>query len=259
MGKLSPTWVVITLGTRKYAINSAYVQSINELSTALFKEPYYGSTYVKGVYNIHNTPINVLDGRKIVGEKTIDQYKIESANKINELRVKHEAWLDAIEWELLTGDEHDRKADKTDEDLINFINTFKTDDEKCKRLIDKIRQPLEIVHAKAEKAIRLRKEKGTFSSAVDEITEIRRQSEYYIVKNLERLIDVLNEKITEMCVVVQVGNKTYGISVDDIDMITDKGEKLSDYARTLLSAGHVTIKSKEYNVLNLTKLANVFG
>lgn len=254
---LSPTWVVIIIGKRKYAINTVYVQSIVELDKALFKEPYYNSTFVKGTYDIHGALVNILDGRKLICEKTIDERKLQFAQDINNIRCEHEAWLDSIEWELLTGDKLDESKIKSDNLLKDFLNNGIFSDSQIKRLVDKIKQPYEIIHKQAEKALYDRHNNGNINDAMNRLDELRRQSENYIVKNLDKIIDLNNEKITEMCVIVKAKDITFGISLDSIEMITEQAEKLSGTEKTKLSAGQVQIKGETYNVLNLTKLAKI--
>lgn len=257
MANLSPTWVIITIGNRKYAINTAYVQSILELNTVLFKEPFYKNTFVKGTYDIHGAIVNILDGRKLVCETTIDEKKMQFAQQINTLRCEHGAWLDSVEWELLTGEKLEYDNIKSDSKLGEFLANSIFSDKQINRLVDKIRQPYNIIHQLSEKALTARRNGGSLGDAMKSLDELRRQSENYIIKNLDKIIDINNGKLTEMCVIVKAKEITYGISVDSIDMITEQTGNLSGTEKTKLSAGQIQIKSETYNVLNLTKLAKI--
>lgn len=256
MNALSPSWVIITIGNRKYAINTAYIQSIIELNTVLFKEPFYKNTFVKGTYDIHGAVINILDGRKLICETTIDEKKMQFAREINNLRCEHEAWLDSIEWELLTGDKLELE-NKSDLKLKEFLDNSIFSDKQISRLVDKMRQPYDIIHQLADRAIKARRNSGGLNDAMKSLDELRRQSENYIVKNLDKIIDLNNGKLTEMCVIVKAKELIYGISIDAVDMITEQTGNLSNTEKTKLSAGQIQIKGETYNVLNLTKLAKI--
>lgn len=256
MLELSPTWVVITIGNRKYAINSIYIQSIVKLSTAMFKVPYYSNGFIKGVYDIHGATITILDGRKIINERTIDECKIQCANKINSIRCKHESWIDAVESELITGKELSKEAD--DSDLKEFLISSEYNyDDHINVIISKMKQPYEIVHALAIKALSSKREGRSIDEINSLMREIRRQSNNYIIKNLEKILEVQTSKFNELCIIIKLHELVFGVSIDKIEMITEQVENLSNYAKTMLSAGNVDIKGINYNILNLTKLAKV--
>ena len=254
--KLAQAWAVISIGTRKYAVNVAYIQAIIELSNVMFKEPYYSSSFVKGVYNIHNTAVNVLDGRKVVGEGTVDEVKLHYSEFINSIITDHKAWMDSVEWELITGEPTEFSSKSTDSKLMEFIDSQQSDVQ-IVRLMEKMRSPMETLHSMAKKHLEERKSGVLITDMAKIVDELRRQSENYIVKNLQKIIDINNDKVSEMCLVVKTKDVSFGISVDSIEMITEQADELTNTEKTRLSAGQITIKNKTYNILNLTKLAKV--
>ena len=257
MVNLSPTWVVINIGNRKYAINTVYVQSIVKLESSDFKDISRVNRFIKGVYDIHGMIVNILDGRRLINEKTMEEFKVEHAGFINNIRCKHEAWLDSVEWELLTGEHSEGTSDDALGEFIESFERNNPEDIQMIRLVQKMKQPYSIIHKLADKTLKERANGGGIIEATSIMHELRRQSESYILKNLDKLLELQTSKLSELCVIVKIRECIFGISIDSIDMITEQANNLSGYEKTRLSAGNVDIKGINYNILNLTKLSKV--
>ena len=100
---LSPTWVIIRIGKREYAINSKYVKAVTELKHETFIAESTG-TFVRGIYNIFNTEIPVLDGYKITKETSLAESKLDFSKSMTDIKMLYMSWLDTVEWMAMYAD-----------------------------------------------------------------------------------------------------------------------------------------------------------
>lgn len=253
---LTETWIVIKINGSNYCINSKYVKGISELNTAIYKKPANLSRFIRGNYSIYGAVMPVIDARRVLGYNSVEDEKLKFSDKVHKVIYEHETWIDELEWIVFTRDKFSKSSKYSDSSIIKFLDELGETDSKITVMANKIRKPLEVVYGMANEILELRRKK-MLGDCYDKLEEIKRQSNKYVVKNLENIIELNNELYTEACLVIQCKGITFGIAVDSVDMISDKSDNLTKVCKDKVSAGTIQIKSKEYNILNLTKLTNI--
>lgn len=257
MKELSKTWTVFRIGDTVYSMNESYITGVINLSKLSFQGLTKSSAFICGIYNAYNVNMPLLDGRKILGIKTIEEDKIQFIQNINEVKLKHRQWLDSLEWALVTKDKFAGEMDPTKCYLGNWINTVHFDDSKLDLNVSKINEPHRILHSMASRAISLSDGGSDEDQIKSLISEIRRQSVKYIIKGLDTITEIHNSAIDTPCIIVNCKNTNFAITVDEIIGVFQQDSDARKIYSDRLSAGIVPINEKEYTVFNLTKLIRV--
>ncbi len=138
--------------------------------------------------------------------------------------------------------------------VLKFVRDLDVSSDKIEILTKKIEVAIEIIYGLTNDIL---KSKNSLYDCQDKLEEIKRQSNKYVIKSLDSIIEIHNEMYSETCLVIRCKGISFGIAVDSIEMISDKSKNLNKHIWDRISAGTIQIKSKEYNVLNLTKLLNI--
>lgn len=253
---LSNTWIIIQIGEAEYCINSEYVKGVAELSKAEYQKPVSYSGIMRGIYKIYAANIPVLDGRRLLGYTSIDEERLNFSEKIHNLKYKHMTLLDDLEWSIMTKDVFSKSLNMDESALSNWLQGTEFKDKKLDHTVQNMLAPLKVIYSLANKALCSRSE-ISYTQAHNLITEIKRQSELYIIKGLNALIEIHNKSIVEMCVVIRCKGIDFGISADTIVSISEQSGDISKVCKDRLSAGAITIRDSEYNIINLTKITNL--
>ena len=256
---LSPTWIIIRIGKKEYAINSKYVKAITELKHETFIAESAG-TFVRGIYNIFNTEIPVLDGYKIARETSLAEYKLNFSKRMTDAKIVYMSWLDTVEWMAMYVDPDGKwSLLEMQNNIENWTeSTSFPHDDYLNKLYKKLIDNINITITMANKLVDGRLSKRIqVSEAIKEIEEIRRHAKRYILDAFDNLIDYYTSKISEMCVIVEAGKRNFGVCIDSVELISETPKLATGNKRTKLSAGTIEIKSKVYNVIDLTKLSKV--
>lgn len=250
---LSDTWILIRIKDMKYCLNSGYSKGITELKPEIYKNP-IRNAFIKGNYEIYGAILPVIDIRRILGYKSTDDEKLEYSSYIHEIIYEHRVWIDQLEWTVITKDEFNGDLRLKNSSLMAKINGLRNKNKQVNVLVNKMIKPLRTIYTLADDMIN--SEHKIFSK-YDTLEEIKRQSDNYVVKNLEKLIELNNGELMEKCLVIDCKDIKFGITADEISMITNKATDLTKICRDKMSAGTIKLKNNEYNVMNLTKLMNI--
>lgn len=251
---LSETWIVVDINGSNYCVNSEYVKGISELSASVFKSPAKSSRFVRGHYLIYGTVLPVIDVRRVLGYSSIEDKKIKFSDAVHKVIYEHETWIDELEWAVYTKDEFSKSREYSDSGVLKFVRDLDVSSDKIEILTKKIEVAIEIIYGLTNDIL---KSKNSLYDCQDKLEEIKRQSNKYVIKSLDSIIEIHNEMYSETCLVIRCKGISFGIAVDSIEMISDKSKSLNKHIWDRISAGTIQIKSKEYNVLNLTKLLNI--
>lgn len=257
---LSDTWVLVSCGEKRFALNYKYINSMEDFAQAFCLKATTITGIKRGVYSLLDLDIVVLDGRKLVGEKSIDTIKLNHSAYIDELKTELLQWLDDLDWAILSNKkvELDFKKFK----LHNWIME-ETDNQDIKMIKKRMEIPYRELFILAEDAVENRHNlsKGAQYS-VNLSEEIKNNLDKYIIKPLGRACLAYNKNISENCLIITHNGVNYGLTVDNILAVTENVEITPKYSEYKVIAGTCKCKSEEYHIFNvkyLTELAKRFG
>ena len=257
--ELSNTWIIIRIGKRKYAINSSYVKAITDVSKSQFITESSGA-FVRGVYKVLDIDIPILDGHKIAREEQNDKSKINFAAEMTQLKINYIKWLDSVEWAVMYGNAESADIE-TSKYIQHWINEYSIsgNDKYLEKQIARLKQYLSVSMPMCEDIVKRRKaHKLGITDALNELQSVRSDAKKFIEMGIDSIIEYHNETVSEFCIIVSANSRDFGITIDSIELIHDATEKANtNEQRTVLSTGTIEVNKNKYNVLGLTKLANL--
>lgn len=255
------TWLVVGAGGKEYCINSQYVKGIAELDGEDYKantKKLDINSLIKGEYTIYGNILKVLDLRRVLGSNSIDYDKLIATEEMHKIIYAHMAWVDELELAILTAEETSINLDiKQSKELELLSKLDIVQEDKIKDIVKSINKALKIIYSTANNLLDIRKSRELTTEDLTKLTELKRQSKMYIVKNLEKILKIRNESIKETCLMVEVKNIAFAISVDYVDTITNGDDNIIRKTKEKLSAGTIKVKSKDYEIIDLTRLMNL--
>ena len=255
------TWLVVGAGGKEYCINSQYVKGIAELDGKDYKantKKLDVNSLIKGEYTIYGNILKVLDLRRVLGSNSIDYEKLLATEEMHKIIYAHMAWVDELELAILTTEETSINLDIKQSKELELLSKLDIGQEgKMKGMVKSINKALKIIYNTANNLLDSRKNRELTTEDLSKLTELKRQSKMYIVKNLEKILKIRNESIKETCLMVEVKNIAFAISVDYVDTITNGDDNIIRKTKEKLSAGTIKVKSKDYEIIDLTKLMNL--
>lgn len=257
---LSDTWVLVQCGNEKFALNYKYINNMEDFSQAQCLKATTITGIKRGIYNILDMDIIVLDGRKIVGEKSIETIKLNHSAEMDELKTELLQWTEDLEWAIISN-----KPVETDYTKFKLYSWIKagSDNKEISMIQKRMEIPYRELFIMADDALENRHniDRGTrYSINISEA--IKDNLDKFILKNLSRATLAFNKSINESCIIIKHHNKNYGLVVDTIIAVTDKVSITPKYSEYKVIAGDCKYKSENYNIFNvkyLTDLADRFG
>ena len=150
--------------------------------------------------------IIVLDGRKLVGEKSIETIKLENSANIDVLKTEMLHWIDDLDWAILSG-----KSIEMDYTKFKLYKWIKDDSEFDTNDIKMIKKRMEIPYRElfimAEDAIENRHNHDKGAGYSINLSEtIKTNLDKLILKNLGRATTTFNKNLNESCIIVKHKN-----------------------------------------------------
>ena len=250
----------ITIKLNAVALNYKYINNIEDFSQAKCVKATAITGIKRGIYNILESDIIVLDGRKILGEKSIETIKFEYSAYIDEMKTEMLNWLDKLDWAILSSSEVE--LDLTKLNLYNWLME-ESDNKELNMIKKRMIIPYREIFIMANDAIENVNnfEKGpTYSINLSE--KIKNNIDKLIIKQLSRAVSAHNRDISENCIVIKHDGLKYGLTVDTIVAVTDLADITPKYSEYKIIAGECSYKSEVYKIFNvkyLSSLARKFG
>lgn len=253
------TWMVITIGHRKYAVKSDFVVAVTELKhNTLIMET--DIPFVRGKYSVFNVDLNIIDGYKITRETSKNATKLEFSKEMTSLKLDIEKFIDSAQLAIMMKDssEYDEIQKGSIEILDEVNGIHKSSDTYLNRLITRLIENSTIIVGRVGKLI-VEYTKGTqgITSSINEIDLIKQEYTRKIHDLVDSIIDYYNSNISEMCIVFKTSKTSFGMTIDGIELIKDVENNVRRVQKTVLSMGTINILDTEYNVLDLAKLGRV--
>lgn len=252
---LSKTWVLVQCGNKKFAMNYKYINNMEDFSQATCLKATAITGIKRGTYNLLENNIIVLDGRKLVGEKSVEAIKLEYSAYIDEMRTELLNWVDNLDWAILTN--ISLELDPTKFKLYNWLDN--NSDSKDIELIKKrMLVPYREIFIMAEDAIQNKNsiEKGAnYSINISE--DIKDNIDRFILKPLSRAVSLYNKDIAETCIVIKHDGLVYGLTVDNIIAVTELTDIIPKYSEYKVIAGECKYKSDIYKIFNVKYLSSL--
>ena len=256
--KLSNTWVIISIGKRKYAINSEYIKGIVDYSKCKYVAESLGS-FSKGIYNILGMDLVVLDGHRIAREESSQENRLIFLKDMTSIKINFNKVLDSVELAVIYCEAEfiDSSAKEALKD-IQFPN-IDPSNTSLNKMIGRLQQNITVYVALAAKLVKNRVDGAEdLCEATKDIDKLRSDAKKNVDDLIDSIVEAYNKSVTEMCLIVSTNSDDFALTFDKVEKTTEITGKVNiNDKRTLLSAGTLTIGGTNYNVLNLTKIASI--
>ena len=209
-------WVLFTLNNDLYAIS---VDSVRELilAPAIVKLP-NTPKYMRGVINLRNTTIPVIDLRLKLGMPSIEESHLEMAKMLETRKNDHIAWLDALRESARTGTEFKKALDPHMCAFGKWYDTYTTDNLTLSGLLKKFDSPHKAIHGIGAKVIELAR-----GGHLDDAEKIIESTQH---RDLKYMIDLFNSVIAEVgkvehrvAMVSEVNGRLFGMLIDKVELV----------------------------------------
>jgi hypothetical protein len=266
---VADSWLILDIGKKQYAINAGYIKSVSTLNSGDFLSQ-SNKPFVRGIYKMLSSEIPVINGRKLVCEPTLAEENTRFTKELTDIKFDIMHWLDALDLAIFMGDNESLSYSKESIDKIVYrVSNLKVEDNQyITSNINKLSKTLAQNMSRANSVIEKQMKKYSKSSIEEiktdeiyqELAEIRKNVEKYTYNIIDSIIEVFCQDKRETCVVIGLNDtqrRIFGIAVDRITYINSETCSVSKHEKTFLSAGVLTVESKEYNILNLSKLIRI--
>lgn len=252
---LLDTWVLVKCGEKKFAVNSKFLNSMEDFKQAQCLKAVTMAGIKRGVYNIIDMDIIILDGRRLLGEESITSKKMEFSNTIHKMKCELLNWVDDVEWGILAG----RKVnlEYTEQSFYKWLNV-ETDIKEINKIKKRILVSYRELYIMAENVLN---ERSILDSDIKKSISILEDIKYNIEKNifkqLSRIIVAYNKSFSEVCIIMRHKGRTYGITVDSVIAVTEQVNAIPRYSEYKVIAGECDYKNEVYNIFNMTYITDL--
>lgn len=210
-------WVTFKLAGQYYAVNSAYVVSIDRAPEEVTGIS-YASDYIRGVMEFRGGIIPLADMRRLLGMKSMDDELGEFVAMLETRKQDHINWVETLKKSVHEGTAFTLATDPHKCAFGRWYDHYETDNASVRYHLNKIDEPHKALHACADEVQKCTKECTTCKRGECLKKPLERAMSQYmptIVALLEDAKQVFREEYREMAVVLQNGEKLAGLLVDE--------------------------------------------
>lgn len=259
MKDLSKSWIIINIGNRRYAVNTSYVTGFTALNSSDMLSM-SNNRFIRGMYNIFNSETVVIDGHKIACEKSQDDYIDTFCRVVTSIKINVQCYLDYAAVAAIY-DKETNNLEKHKYEIYEELEKIEcNNDHYMTTLKEKSKFRVDVMCSRVNDLVEsYRNGKISILNAIDKLSDVEKESRKYIYDTLDKMVEYIGKKKSEMCMIVSAGRKRFGISIDSIDIIDSEIAEIGTKKLSNLSAGSVKISDTLYNILDLTKISKLVG
>ncbi len=210
-------WVTFKLAGQYYAVNSAYVVSIDRAPVEV-TDISYASDYIRGVMEFRGGVIPLADMRRLLGMKSMEEELSEFVAMLEARKQDHINWVETLKKSVNEGTAFTLATDPHKCAFGRWYDHYQTDNASVRYHLNKIDEPHKALHACADEVRKCTQECTTCKRGECLKRPLERAMSQYmptIVALLEDAKQVFREEYREMAVVLQNGEKLAGLLVDE--------------------------------------------
>lgn len=254
--QLEKTWILVNCGDKKFAVNSTFICNTENFKNAEALRVPATAGIKRGVYKVSDLDIIVLDGRKLLGEKSITTKRMKFIEDIHKYKNELLKWSDDLEWAILDS-KSDVELDSTKLEFNTWLDT-KTSSKDINDIKEKIKMHYNELFIIANNIMESKqKENYDVKDSLKKLDKIRQNIEKLIAKQLGKIISIHNNSFEETCLVFKHNNRIYGVTVDNIVAVTENVDVKALYSEYKIIAGKCMYKDEQYNVFNVNYITDV--
>jgi purine-binding chemotaxis protein CheW len=174
--------------------------------------------WVRGVINVRSETFRLVDFRKRVGMKGLEEEEDELIEQLGQREHEHKKWIDSLEEAVRSDENFEGELDPHKCKFGQWYDTYQTSNTEVMFELKKFDKPHRAIHSTAEDAIALKNE-GKHDQAV-ELIRARRDGE---LARLVELFDSLKHRIRagrkEVIVLVETEDDKFAMVVDKVEVV----------------------------------------
>lgn len=209
-------YIIFKIHHNTFALNCKYVQSI-EPTPAQITEVSQASHEIRGVSYYKEQAINLIDLRRVLGmisQKDYARNVVDIPAKIME----HISFVERLEESLMNETEIIVDEDPYTSNLGKWIKSYKPLSSVVKNEIEHIVEPYELFHKtvlRIKDAVNINQKE----EAHQLFDLIKNEYSQNVIERLNSLEKILTSELKEFSIIVNVGEKTVGLVVDETESV----------------------------------------
>lgn len=231
-------YLIFETSSNKIAINLEYVLEVIRIPKWT---PYPNSSdYIKGIFNLRNKIIPLIDFRKLLGYESFDDENNQLITMLKEREQDHINWLNELENSVLENREFTLTTDPKKCKFGIWYHSFKSENSSIDLFLKEFEEPHNKIHAIAHRVAELlkanKKDDALKLIAHSKLKELKRMLGLF-----EELFNMLKNTNKEFVVIIQSNNGIKSFTVDKIDQII----KVEDEDISVLESAELKGTAKE--------------
>lgn len=222
--------VVFNLGEGEFGLDIASVKEIlkKEEITSVPNVPHY----VKGIQDVRDTILPIIDLRALVGMESLEQAH---GTLVKRLKNGHHDWADNLSDAIYKGTSFTRATDPTQCELGKLLIYYRDHDVEFGDIYNRFKPPHDALHGTAREVLEALK--TDHHDAVDIFTKKTRRYLDSVMKLFEELEEVLNRRsyASQRILIVDIHDTTTGLLVDRVNQVTRLPKDLIDTTPAVIS------------------------
>lgn len=231
--------------SNKIAINLEYVLEVIRMPNWT---PYPNSSeYIKGIFNLRNKIIPLIDFRKLLGHKSFDDTMNELIDTLKEREQDHRNWLNELDKSVIEDREFSLTTDPRKCKFGLWYYSYKAENSTLELFLNEFEEPHKEIHNIAIKVAELRKQNKK-SEALEVVQQAKGKELKKMIDLFGELYILLRNSIKEFVVIVNTNNGIKSYTVDKINQIikvNDNEISIMDDAKLKGTAKEVIKKDGE--------------
>lgn len=231
-------YLIFETSSNKIAINLEFVLEVIRIPKW---SPYPNSSdYIKGIFNLRNKIIPLIDFRKLLGYKSFDD-EINDLIEMLKLREQdHIDWLNELESSVKENRDFSLTTDPKKCKFGLWFYSFRSENSSIEMFLREFEEPHNKIHAIAHKVSDLLKANKK-EEAIKLINESKAKELKRMLGLFAELYNILRNSNKEFVVIIQSNNGIKSFTVDKIDQII----KVEDDEISLLDSAELKGTAKE--------------
>lgn len=236
-------WLVFSIHEEQFAINSKYVASILHKNEEIVFVP-HEHDYVKGLITFRESPIKLIDMRRLLNEESIEHEMAAFNEMIDKRKNDHIKWVNELERCSHDGEHFGLATDPHKCEFGKWYDNFQTDILTIQFHMNKIEEPHRLLHESASEYNACARDCAHCERPECLKVIVERAKTEYVAEVLELLDEAKNvfkDYFKEMIIAVEAGDYTFGFLVDEVIAVEDI-QIMSDF-----SDAQTVFRSKFFN------------
>lgn len=231
-------YLVFETSSNKIAINLQHVLEVIRIPKWT---PYPNSNdHIKGIFNLRNKIIPLIDFRKLLGYKSFDEENNDLIGMLKHREQDHINWLNELEKSVIEDRDFTLTTDPKKCKFGQWYYSFKAENSSIDLFLKEFEEPHNSIHNIAVKAKDLVSQKRK-NDAIKLVNDSKNKELKKMIGLFHDLYTIIGNSNKEFVVIIQTDNGIKSFTVDKIDQII----KVADNEISLLESAELKGTAKE--------------